>query len=66
MVTIDLTEEQVEAMAYETKRTTEAYEAGKPGMFLLQVWPEVRMAEGGFVPQKAAEEIQKISREYHV
>lgn len=66
MVFIELTEKQLLNMKPEIERAEMAEMAEKEGMLLLQVWFKDGVAEGGFIPNKPAVEIQKIAREYHV
>lgn len=66
MIEIQLTEEQIKALAPEIKRTGEAHRVGKEGALLLQVWPKFGRAAGKFIPSEAVDELAKIIRKYHV
>lgn len=65
MIEMELTDEQIEALAPEIKRTREAYRVGREGALLLQVWPQFGFAEGKFFPSEALDELAKIIRKYH-
>lgn len=64
MVGIKLTDEQMKEMEFECKRTDEAFLRGRKGMFLLQVWPKHKIAEGGFIEKEIAETLYEVMREY--
>lgn len=66
MVGIKLTDEQMKEMEFECNQTNKAFLEGREGMFLLQVWPKHKIAEGGFIKKEIAETLYEAMKGYNV
>jgi len=64
MAIINLTEQQMQELQIEIDKCEKAYEDGKKGMLILQVWPAAMSAEGGFISHDLSKKILEITEDY--